>query len=90
MKKVIVMNETKVEILKKAREPITIKDLHEQTGIKWANLSKHISELRDKGFIVELGKDGKSKVIQTNKYVVSKHIAEEIDSYQTIQKELIL
>jgi len=84
------MNENKMEILKCAREPITIKDLKAKTGLKWSNLSKHLSELESNGFILNLGKDGKSRVVQTNKYELSKHLAGEIDSFQTLQKELIL
>lgn len=82
------MNKNKLKILKYTKNPITIKALKEKTGLKWANLSKHIKELKKQGFIVQVGKYGKSKVIQINKYLVLKHLTNEIKIFTTIKKEL--
>ena len=68
------------------KEPITIKDLRKKTGLKWANLSRHLDRLKDKGWIIDVGKDGRSKVIQLNKYKYNEHLKEEINTLKQILK----
>lgn len=71
------MNEAKWKLLELIREPITIKELQYRTGMKWANLSLHLKDLDENGFILQLGKQGKSKVIQINKFAINKFLTNE-------------
>jgi len=83
------LNNNRMKILKEIKQPTTIKALQERTGINWANLSKHIKVLDKQGFILLLGREGKSKVIQSNKLNIKNYIEAEIDRLQSQKKELI-
>lgn len=63
-----------IKILKEIRNPLTVKAVQERTGLKWSNLSKHLSNLEREGYIVLLGKDGKSKVITSNKLKIKQFL----------------
>jgi len=80
--------ETRELILVNCKEPTTIKDLQEKTGLKWANLSRHITRLKAKGWIVDLGRDGKSKVIQLNKYRYKDYLKNQQEEIDTLKSML--
>lgn len=82
------MNDTKFMILKNLKNPCTIKRLKYVTGIKWSNLSKHLKQLKKEGFLMEVGREGKSKVIQINRYKISRYLEEEIEGYKSMKQEL--
>jgi len=74
------------KILLNCKEPITIKDLRKKTGLKWANLSRHLTRLREKGWIIDVGRDGRSKVIQLNKYKYNEDKRDEFNMLKQILK----
>jgi len=76
------MNETKLKILLLLKQPTTIKELQSKSGLKWSNLSLHLKDLKAKGFIMDVGKQGKSKVIQINMYNVNKYLLEQHNKLQ--------
>jgi DNA-binding transcriptional ArsR family regulator len=72
-----------------AIEPITIKELKERLGMKWANMSRHIKRLEEKGFIIDVGVDGMSRVVQTNKFAVKKFLEKDIEESKELMERLI-
>lgn len=82
------MIQTRELILINCKEPITIKELQKKTNLKWANLSRHITRLKAKGFILDLGRDGKSKVIQLNKYKYKDHLESQREEIETLASML--
>lgn len=83
------MNETKQRILEMALEPVTIKDIHNLTGLKYPNLSKHIKGLKEKGLLFEVAKKGKYIVVQTNKYKLKELLQIEIDERKVLMEKVM-
>ena len=83
------MNDTKMKILKNIKDPIAIKDLQEKTGIQWGLLSIHLKDLEQKGLIMNVGKEGKSRVIQLNQFAVSKYFEAKEDELKETRQELM-
>jgi DNA-binding transcriptional ArsR family regulator len=84
------MNDTKMKILGLLKQPITIKELHRQIGLKWANLSLHLKDLEEEGLIIQVGKQGKSKVIQMNSYKLEQFLKEKEDDLKNLRQELTI
>jgi len=80
------MDKSKQDILRFTKEPITIKELKEKTGLKWANLSKHLKDLRADSLIMDLGREGKSRVVQQNSFKVQEYIDKEMSEYNSIMR----
>jgi predicted transcriptional regulator len=78
----------KLKILKILNYPTTIKELREKTELKWANLSLHMKDLSEKGLIMQMGKHGRSKVFQTNKFKLEQYFAEEENALNNMKQEL--
>ena len=72
------MNETKKRILESAVNPVSIKEIHDETKIKYPNLSKHIKELKNTGLLFDVGNKGKFKIVQTNKFKLKEMLMREI------------
>lgn len=68
------LNKTKIKILENTKRPIRIKDLKEKTGLKYSNLSIQLNQLIDDKIVMVVGKEGKSKVVQTNELELTKHL----------------
>jgi DNA-binding transcriptional ArsR family regulator len=83
------MNETKMKILELVKQPTTIKDLQEKSGLKWANLSLHLKDLEDEGYIIVLGKKGKSKVVQMNQHNVEQYFTKQYKQIDQMRDNLI-
>lgn len=83
------MNETKQRILTVAIEPVTIKDIHERTGFKYPNLSKHIKGLKNQGLLFEVAKEGKFVVVQTNKYKLKDKLQREIKEREELIEKVM-
>lgn len=83
------MNETKQRILEIAVNPVTIQDIHTETGIKYPNLSKQIKELKDSGLLFDVGNKGKFKIVLTNKYKVKELLQEEIDEKKEMLEKVM-
>jgi DNA-binding MarR family transcriptional regulator len=72
------MNQNKIKILKAAKNLTAIKELQGKTELKMGNLCKHIKGLEEQGFIIDMGMDGKSRLIVTNTTKVVKYMSSEI------------
>ena len=83
------MNDTKMRILELLKQPTTIKELQNNSGLKWANLSLHLRDLEEEGLIIEVGKEGKSRVMQLNQFNIQKYFKREEDKLQETKENLI-
>ena len=83
------MNETKIKILELATNPITLKEIVKNAGIKYANLSKHVKGLKRDGLLFDVGTKGNFKIIQTNKYKVKQILLEEIKTRQELIDKMV-
>ena len=83
------MNEAKKKILENAINPVTIKEIHEATKLKYPNLSKHIKELKDRGLLLDIGNKGKFKIVQTNKFMLKEKLNKEIDERKKMLEKVM-
>jgi DNA-binding transcriptional ArsR family regulator len=82
------INSKKKEILKILNYPTTVKELRDKTQLKWANLSLHMKDLTEKGLIMQMGKQGRSKVFQTNRFKLEQYFVQEEQNLENEKKEL--
>lgn len=81
-------NSNKIKILKTLNYPTTIKELRDKTELKWANLSLHMKDLIEKGLIMQMGKQGRSKVFQTNKFKLEQYLIEQDKILDEMKQEI--
>ena len=83
------LNDVKLKILRRLKHPKTVKMLKSETGLTWSNLSKQLQSLKKDGFVLDVGKEGKSKVMLINSHTVSKYLQDKIEDVQRIKEELV-
>jgi len=83
------MNDNQLKILEYMKQPITIKELQRISGVKWANLSLHLKTMKLHGFVLDVGKQGKSKVVMINEYKVNEYLKGREEALKRTRDSLI-